>query len=288
MASLFWSTTIAFSRSLTEHLGTLTAAACIYLVSGALGCAYLIWIARGLGRVLRSSGLYLFGCGACFVAYSALLYLAIGMARGRQQAIEVGIINYLWPSLTLVLSIPILGHRGRWTFVPGVVLALGGAVLATVQRVEFSVQELLENLRTNQVPYVLALAAAITWAAYSNLSRRWTRGEAGGAVPIFLLASGVVLLAMRLFVQEDPQWSLRTGVELMYMAAFPGMLAYIFWEAAMRKGRMVLVASVAYAIPLLSTIISCVYLDVAMGLELWLACAMVIAGAAICKRSIVE
>jgi len=72
------------------------------------------------------------------------------------------------------------------------------------------------------------------------------------------------------------------------MAVLPGLLAYVFWEAAMRKGHMVLVAAIVYCICLLSTIISCLYLGVAMSFELWLACGLVIAGAVTCNWSIIE
>lgn len=287
LATVLWSTTVAFSRSLTEQLGTLTAASCIYMLSGTLGCAWLLGVTKGF-RNFRPPGRYLLGCGSLFVAYAVLLYLAIGLADSRQQAIEVGIINYLWPSFTLVLSIPILGHRVRWAFAPGVALAVGGAVLATVGGIEFCWSRFVENLQDNYIPYVLALAAALTWAAYSNLSRLWAGNAESGAVPVFLLASGVVLVVARLFVTEQSHWAPRVWPELLYMAVLPGLLGYVFWEAAMRKGHMVLVAAIAYCIPLLSTMISCLYLRVAMGFELWLACGLVIAGAVTCKWSIIE
>jgi len=288
LAIVFWSTTIAFSRSLIEQLGTITAATCIYLLSGILGCCHLLIVREGMRKVAQLPRRYLLGCGAMFVLYSVMLYLAIGLARGRQQAIEVGIINYLWPGLTLVFSIPVLGHKGRLWLIPGILLAFGGVILATMQGKSYSTDVLLDNLRHNSIPYLLALAAAVTWGLYSNFSRRWAGTAEGGAIPLFTLAVGFILLLVRLGVQEEAQWSARSLLELLFVAAFPGLIAYIFWDLAMRRGRMILVASLSYFIPLISTMISCVYLDVPMGLNLWLGCALVVGGAILCNWSVRE
>jgi len=77
-------------------------------------------------------------------------------------------------------------------------------------------------------------------------------------------------------------------VELLYMSIFPTFLAYLFWDRAMRKGKIILVASLSYFTPLLSIIISSLYLRVAVNANLWAACGLVIAGAIICKFSIID
>src|SRR5665648_1006127 len=88
LAILFWGTTIAFSRSLTEQLGPLTAASWIYLLSGIWGCIYLMSKPGGIKKTFQLHILYLIGCGALFVIYTVSLYLAVGLAFSREQAIE--------------------------------------------------------------------------------------------------------------------------------------------------------------------------------------------------------
>jgi hypothetical protein len=73
LALLFWGSTIAFSRSLTEQLGTLTAASYIFLLAGGLSCAYLVVSGR-LGKLVCLSRAYLVGCGALFVVYMSLTF----------------------------------------------------------------------------------------------------------------------------------------------------------------------------------------------------------------------
>jgi uncharacterized membrane protein len=56
----------------------------------------------------------------------------------------------------------------------------------------------------------------------------------------------------------------------------------------MRKGKIILVVSLSYFTPLLSIIISSLYLRVAVKANLWIACGLVIVGAVICKFSIMD
>ena len=285
LAILLWSTTIAFSRSLTEQLGTLTAAALIYTLAGLVGLLYTGLRPGALLRMLQLPRLYLLGCGVLFVAYISALYMAIGASANREQVLVVGLINYLWPGLSLVFSIPILGRRARPILPVGILLALAGVWLATTGGNTLSIQAMLRD-QQNLLPYGLALFAAVCWGLYSNLSRRWAGDNDGGAVPLFLLASGLLLGGLRLFTLEMTHWSLPAAFELAYMAVFPGMLAYILWDIAVRKGEIILVASLSYLTPLLSTVFSTIVLDVQPSIALWLGAGLVIVGAVLCKISI--
>ena len=288
LAILFWGTTIAFSRSLTEQLGPLTTASWIYLLSGIWSCIYLFGEPGRVKKTFQLPILYLIGCGTLFVFYMICLYLAVGLAFSREQVIEVSIINYLWPGLTLVFSLPILNKKARITLIPGIIIAFAGFYLATVQSGMFSWDVFKGNFQVSYFPYLLAFMAAISWGLYSILTRRWAGHTEGGAVPLFLLCTGLVLIAIRFMFPEESFWTLRVVVELLYMSIFPTFLAYLFWDRAMRKGKIILVASLSYFTPLLSIVISSLYLRVAVKANLWIACGLVIAGAVICKISIVD
>ncbi len=286
LAVALWGSMVACSRSLTESLGVLGAGAYVHLLAGAVAC--LLSYARRENRdALRQlPPRYLLLCGAFFMMNLACLYGAMGLACDRQQTVEVAIVNYLWPSLTLVFSVPILGKRAGVLLVPGMMLAFGGAVLAVTGGEGLSVKQLATHLRGNPAPYILALGCAVSWPFYSNLSRRWVGESKGDAVPLFLLATGIVLLAMQQMSPFEAEWSPRTGAELAYTALFPTCLAYSLWDRGVRKGNITLVAAFSYFTPLLSTVVSWVYLDVALPASLWGACLLVIAGAVLCNHSI--
>lgn len=285
VAILFWSTTIAFSRSLTEQLGTFTAAAVIYILAGLFGILFESLQPGGLRQLARVPSAFLLVCGGLFVLYITALYLAVGFAATRIQVIAVGLINYLWPALSLVFSIPLLRRRAGPLLPVGIGLALAGTWLATTSGTSFDTAELLQDPRA-LVPYGLAFIAAVSWALYSNLSRRLGEGSESGAVPLFLLASGLLLGLIRLFVPESPHWTPAAAAQLAYMALFPGMLAYILWDIAIRKGEIILVASLSYLTPLLSTLVSALVLDIQPGAVVWLAAGLIIAGALVCRKSV--
>jgi drug/metabolite transporter (DMT)-like permease len=288
LAILFWGTTIAFSRSLTEQLGPLTAASWIYMLSGVWGCIYLINKPGGIKKTFQLPILYLIGCGALFIFYMVCLYLAVGLAFSREQVIELSIVNYLWPGFTLIFSLPILHKKGKIMLIPGIVIAFAGFYLATMQSGMFSWEVFKGNFQVSYLPYLLAFLAAITWGLYSNLVRRWAGHSEGGAVPLFLLVTGLVLTTIRFLFPEESYWTPRVIVELLYMSVFPTFLAYTFWDRAMRKGKIILVVSLSYFTPLLSIVISSLYLRVVIKPTLWIACGLVIAGAVICKFSIID
>jgi drug/metabolite transporter (DMT)-like permease len=285
-AVVLWSSSVAFIRTLSERMGPFGMVAFVSLFGGAVSLAAAGFTRGGLGRFRRLPRKYLWGCGAPFVTYTACYCLAIGLAADRSQVLEVGLINYLWPSLTLLLSIPIQRHRARWFLLPGMLAATAGVVIATAQSGGFSPAGLWANASANALPYGLALVGAVTWALYSNLARRW-RGE-GGGVPIFLVASGLVVLPLRFVFRESIAWEPRVMVEFLYMALFVTVVAYVFWDHAMRRGDMVLVAALSYFTPLLSTLFSAAYLGVVPGPAIWVACGLVIAGAVTCRLAVTE
>jgi len=188
----------------------------------------------------------------------------------------------------LIFSLPILHKKGKIILIPGIVIAFAGFYLATMQSGMFSWEVFKGNFQVSYLPYLLAFMAAIIWGLYSNLVRRWAGHSEGGAVPLFLLLTGLVLTTIRFMFPEESCWTPRVIVELLYMSVFPTFLAYTFWDRAMRKGKIILVVSLSYFTPLLSIFISSFYLRVVIKPTLWLACGLVIAGAVICKLSIID
>lgn len=289
VAVVMWGSTVAFGRSLTAQLGPSRAAAAVYLLSGALSLGYLVVSPSRLTRTLRLPMRYLLGCGGLFVLYTVCLYQALGLATGPQQAIEVGTINYLWPVATVVLSVPLLGLRARWTLAAGVAAALTGVVVATLPLESWSAGTFVDSLRANLLPYALALVAALSWGLYSTLSRRWAPGSGASAMPVFLMAAAVVTGVLGLAVPATAgRWTARTWLELAYLGVFPTYLGYAFWEVAMRRGNLVLVALASNFTPLIAALVAALYLRTMPGPGLWLGCGLVVVGAWLCRASLVE
>jgi len=287
LALLLWSTTIAASRSLAEKLGPLTAGAAVCLLGGTLGLLTHLPKGNPLSQIRAIPRRYVLGCGSLFIIYTVFLYLAVGLAADHTQVLAVGLLNYLWPVLTIIFSLPLLKRKARVGLVPGTLLALCGIFLVIMQGSHVSVRTLIENVSANPLVLALGLAAAISWALYSNLARLWGGQHADGAVPAFCLASGLVLLAIRMVRPEVSTINVRALAETAFLGVATA-LGYVFWDISMRKGNAVLVVACSYAMPLLSTPISCIYLGVMPATSLWLGCVLIIGGSVISRCSVDE
>ncbi|ABC23850.1 aromatic amino acid DMT transporter YddG [Rhodospirillum rubrum] len=271
-AIVLWSAAVALTRSLSETLGIYGAGAAIYATSGCL-----VWLAFGRPRVRGQSALYLWGCGGLFVVYGVSLALALGLAADRRQALDLGLINYLWPSLTLALAVPIHRLRVGWWLWPGVIVAFGGVAWATGGGL--SLDGLAANIAGNPLAYALALTAAVAWALYSNLVRLADPKE--GALALFLLASALVMAPMALLEPAPAVVSPATLGELAVMGASTA-LAYMGWDVAMKRGDATLVAVLSYFTPLLSVLISALWLDTTPTPSFWMGTGLVVAGSLLC------
>jgi len=287
LAIVIWASLVGVARGTRGHVGVLAAGALANLVGGGVGIVVGQVRSGYLAKARRLPVKYVAGCGALFVAYNAALYPALQMASSEQQVVEVGLIQYLWPALTLVFAVPLLHKKALPWLWPGLIVATSGAFLAKSGGA-ISWRSFLAGLDTNPWAYGLALLAAISWGLYSNLARRWGGKRGVSGVPVFLVATGVVLGVVHAAYSPSLRIPLRAGplLELAYLTVFPTLLAYVFWDIAMRRGNNILVASLSFFTPLISTIITCAYLRVPMGPYLWAASGLVMAGAAICERSI--
>jgi drug/metabolite transporter (DMT)-like permease len=278
VAIVLWSTTFAGARSLSEQVGPITAAAVVYLTGGVLGfIPSLLRSSRSSSSQPAPSRRYLYGCGALFVSYTLFVYLAVGLARDRAQLLEVALINYLWPAGTILLSLPLLRQQASLWLWPATLLALSGVFLVMTQGSEATWESAARRARENPEAYLLALAAAVTWAFYSNLARRWTRPDQAGAVRWFVLVTGLALFALRGLRTESSAWSVRAVLEASALGAI-STIAYALWDVAIRKGNLLVVAASSYSTPLLSTVVSCVYLGVNPGPNLWTGSLLIMTG----------
>lgn len=284
IAILCFSSGIACSRSLSETIGTIHANSIALIVSGLLAYIYESLRIKKFLVVSDYNVRYLMVGGLLFIASQVPFWLAVGLAATREQTIVVGLINYLWCGLSVVLSVPILSKKSRWCLIPGCIIAFIGVILASVSTHNgFST-----SLNGRIFPYILAGIGAISWSLYSNLCRKWDKEIIHSGVPFFLLASGIVLASCGFIVQEKPSWSIQIIPELLYMVLVPVFFAYIFWDIGIRKGNHALILTLSYFIPILSTGLSCVYLHVIPTSSVWLGVFLVFVGAMICKYSIIE
>ena len=287
-AILLWSTTVALVRALSEQVGPLTAATAGYLIGGVFCLVRRYWQNKSAASIIAQPRAHLISCGCLFVLNNAATCLAIGLATTRNQAVEVGLINSLWPAFTVLFAIPILRKRGNYVLLGfGTLLALVGSSFSLTHATSVSLRSFWENYTGNVLAYTLALVAAVTWGLYSNLTRRWAPPQSDGAVDFFIPTTGLLLLCVRLCSTEHTFWNGTAVLEAILLGGVTAV-AYGLWETAMLRGNLLLVATGSYFTPLLSMLASCIYLKVALTSRLGLGCVLLVIGSLISWRAMVE
>ncbi len=186
------------------------------------------------------------GVGGIF-GYHFLYFSAFQHA----PAVEVNLINYLWP-LAIVLLSPLYlpGTRLQAHHILGALMGLAGAgLIISGGKLGLDIGHF--------IGYLLAAGAALVWASYSLLSKRMASFPTA-AVGAFCLLSGIFsLLAFgltegvsSLVVLEAKDW-----LSLAFLGAGPMGAAFFTWDAALKRGDPRVIGSLAYLTPLSSTLV---------------------------------
>lgn len=192
-------------------------AALIYTVGSVLLLAML-----GFPRLGAFPRRYLIVGSALFVSYEICLSLSLGFAADRAQAIELGIVNYLWPCLTVVFAMLINGQRASAWVVPGIALSLCG--IACGGRLGRPVVGAQHRQRCQQPSELWpGFCGAIIWAVYCNVTKRYADGKNG--VALFFMLTAAALWVKYLLAGEA---TLRF--------AWPAMLELLVAGSAMAAG----------------------------------------------------
>ena len=167
-APICWGMSVSLVRGIAEGFGMAQGQFFLYCV--ATICVFFI---VGLPDFHRIDKRYLY-FGIPTANLSSLSFcLAIFTSSGGAQTMEVGMVNYLWPSLTILFAVLFNGVRTRWWLYPGLLVAFGGIIVILSGDKGFSLTEFVARFAENPVSYLLALVAAVTWAGYSSMTRAW-------------------------------------------------------------------------------------------------------------------
>jgi drug/metabolite transporter (DMT)-like permease len=238
---LIWST-LAFMSAGTAALPPLFAVGVALCIGGLVGLVRIRdWRVPPATMAIGVGGIF---------GYHALLFAAFQLA----PAVEVNILNYLWPLLIVALTpVYLKGLSLTPRNVLGALLGLAGAVIVV------SGGKL--HLERSGLPgYALAILAAFTWASYSLLTKR-VPAFPTGAVGLFCLASGILSLGLWSISEISITGTLSipavTGSETIYLLLLgigPMGGAFYTWDAALKRGDPRTIGALAYLTPLLSTL----------------------------------
>lgn len=244
----------------------------------------------GFGRPRELPRRYLVWGGLLFVAYELCLSLSLGYANSARQAIEVGMVNYLWPTFTILAAILVNGQRSSLLVVPGFALSIVGIGWVLGGEQGLDLPSMLDNLRDNPLSYGLAFSGALLWSAYCTLTARTgtadTRNartsKGGNGITLFFMLTAAALWIKYLAEGGgDMAFSLESMTFLVLAASAMGF-GYAAWNVGILHGNVTFLAGASYFIPILSAALSAVILSTPLSLDFWQGTAMVCAGAILC------
>ncbi|EPA9109620.1 aromatic amino acid DMT transporter YddG [Serratia liquefaciens] len=278
LAILLWSSVVGLIRSVSEGLGPIGGAAMIYSVS-----AVFLLLALRMPNLRLFPRPYLLLGSLLFVSYEICLSLSLGYANTRLQAIEVGMINYLWPCFTVLMALVFNGQKAKWWLLPGLLLSLFGIGWIMSGEGGWSPAQMLENVRSNPLSYSLAFGGAVIWALYCNLTKKIAQGHNG--VVLFITLTALALWLKYAFSSESGmQFTLPVTLTLLCAGMAMGA-GYAAWNVGILRGNMTLLATASYFTPVLSAVFAALVLDTALTANFWQGVVMVTAGSLICWRA---
>ncbi len=275
IAILSWSCLLGIARLVTESLGPVGGAAMLYSLS-----SIFLLIVVGIPKLSYFSSKYLIVGGAMFVCYEIFLALALGYSNSRAQAIEVSIVNYLWPALTVLFAVLGSNKKPNWLLYPAVTLAFIGVAWTVSGDNGLSPTQIISNVSSNPLVYFMAFAGAVIWAVYCNLTQR--QQSKHNAITLFFIATAVSLWVKYAFADEPTMtfsWS-----ALGYLFASAALMAggYGLWNIAIVGGNMVFLATLSYFTPIFSALFSSLILGVTLSNGFWQGVIMVTVGSLLC------
>ncbi len=265
-AILVWSTLATFSV-LAGDIPPFQLTSMSFFTAFLIGA--LLWKKEGKGILVHLKWpLKVWVVGVCgLFGYHFFYFIAIKNA----PAIEANLINYLWPLFIVLFSSFLPNEKLRWFHVVGVLFGLCGVVVLVSKGGVF-------NFQTQYTDgYIYAFVCALIWSSYSVLSRFFGQIPTS-AVGGFCGATAILSLLAHLAFEVTVIPSGLEFLAIVMLGLGPVGGAFFLWDYGVKNGDIQILGSLAYAIPLLSTVLLIILGLSEPSQSVWLACTLIIIG----------
>lgn len=286
---LIWGTSAVFTRNLSTNLGAYTSASVVNIIGGIIVLAKQFKKEGGI-KGWRSVPLKCWLiCGSMFVIYTATSYVSICMVAKEEAVVTLVLIRFLWPLFTLVLTIPILKEKASKWLCVGVAFCIIGIIIAKLGDEIFDMGNFVQNIvGGDELPaYLMGFVVAISWALYTNYTKKFAQGQDVDGAGIYMLVSGIILGIIALNVDEPRNFSVSISGQVLYAAIVVSSIANVMWNSAIKKGNMLVVVLASNFLPIISTVMTAWMLGVKITVPIIIGSAFVVAGTLFSKKCFV-
>ncbi|WP_029551069.1 DMT family transporter [Thermococcus zilligii] len=205
-----------------------------------------------------------------------LYYTVLFSAYDRLPAQEAQALNYTWPLMLVLLSVPLLGKKPQKRAVLGLSIGFFGALLVAtrgnITSLDFS----------DSTGVALGLGSAVIWATYWLLNLRDDRPPIEKMFWNFLFGFAYVFTALALSggLAIPPLGGLAGAV---YVGLFEMGVTFFLWYKAI-EDEMEFASNLAYLVPFLSLFFISVIVSESIAPATVLGLAMIVGGIIVGKR----
>lgn len=246
-AILFWSTVGTAFKITLRHLNYAELLLLSSLVSF-LFLGILITVNKQIALVKKST--------LKQVGYSALLgflnpfayYLILFKAYSLLKAQEAVALNYIWPMMLVLLSVPVLKQKIKPASIIALLISFSGAIIIATQGKPFSLD------LTEPFGVALALSSALFWALFWLMNMRDKREE---TLKLFMnFGFGFLYtLIYCIFTGNLRMPSIEGALGSVYIGLFEMGITFVFWLKALKYAENTAkVSNLVYLSPFLSLV----------------------------------
>lgn len=275
-AIVMWSTLVGLIRLISDELDALTCLMLLYSLSTIILCFVF-----KLPKLNQIPKIYYVLITVLFVAYELCFSFSVALAQSPKQTIEVGVINHLWPTFTIILMLFTGYLRFNYKLLVGIFLSALGVMMIQTHGFHLSMTGVVNNLLLNPVSYMLAFAAALLWAFYCIALMKY-KPENNVIVALFFFTSLYLITKWGFSTPLSLEpISMSTGILIVCAALFLS-LGYAAWNIGMIHGHANILVSSSYFVPILSAYFSSLLFGVRLDHFFWLGTGLVVLGSVIC------
>ncbi|NQY93317.1 MAG: EamA family transporter [Campylobacteraceae bacterium] len=272
LAILLWSTLAALTV-LTGDIPPFQLVALSFFIASFLGI-FMLKKQKHSFKKLFQIPLSSWIVGICgLFGYHFFYFFALKSA----PAVEANLINYLWPLLIVLFSAFLPNEKLKWFHIVGSLFGLLGAFLLVSKNgsLEFKAEYISG--------YIYAVIAAVIWASYSVISRKFSHIPTY-SVTGFCIATAILSFICHLLFETTVIPDFTQVIAIIILGLGPVGGAFYVWDYGMKNGDIKVLGSLAYFTPLLSTFILIIFSLAVMNQTIAIACFLIILGSLISSK----
>lgn len=276
-AILLWASVVALVKIVSTQLGPDLGVLLIYSTS-----TIILFFIFGVPKIHLIPFKFFILSTVLFVSYELCLSYSIALSTTSRQAVEVSVLNYLWPSFTIIALIISKELQFNAYILIGLIISVSGVVYIQTNGEGLNLDYLISSFSLNPLVYMLAICGAIIWALYCVITRKCKIKE--NPITLYFLAVTLILWIKFLISQSLPNINSLSFLSILYvtLSAFALGLGYAAWNIGMIHGNISILIACSYFTPIISCIVAVFLLDITLPTIFWHGVIAVSIGSLIC------